>query len=843
MSGQTVCGFRDSAYLYYPLFEWIDAQWASGEIPLWNPYCNFGMPVVGDGTSSIFYPGKLIFFCRFLEFPARYGIYLAIHIPIAATGTYWFARTLKANPTGATLAAFAFAFGGSVIFQVCNAIYLVSAAWLPFALCCVWKMVKSGQYRWAIAAAVCCTLMILGGDPQMVYHVGLIALVTILGEIWRRCRRWKRTRNSISNPTSYALSASGQLCLMVLATCLLSAVQLIPTYSWSKRSERTNPAVPVNIYYAEASDSSDIRQALLGPPDGTIDHAYQFSQPPWSMLELVWPNFSGKPFPKYQRWTNLLPGADRVWTPSIYMGLLVALFGLSGIRFSGRRRKNVWLSWLFLWFAVGSFGWYGAAWLLTEFGGQPPKWIGPQAGGLYWLMQILLPKYYAFRYPAKLFLLASLALAMLAGINLRRIRIKSLLVITAFFIIISGGTGLALLNYLNSDGFENAASGLLFDQMFGPFDSAGAIWQAKVSAIHCLAVLALAIFCFVRVTGTTRPTTLQQGSRIRDLRRVHFLLVILTALEILIANRWLTAEIPSQVFTAKVNSPTIKQLSKLKSSIDDQSPARIFRSRRREMMPPHWPTHQSDDRLGEIVNWQRESLYPKYHLNSKVVVLGSFASVWPSYYEQYLSALESTPSASPLGGPPRIHGAYSSQDRQSHTLTANRLLDNTDSAKPLVWLALPPSTHPPKNPANVKATVQVTQFTSNRVTAIVSTETPRELAFGRIAEPGWKVTTRKLVTETTSEPALANQTIQRVLELDRRMETLVLPMEAGKYQIEFWYSPLNFWIGAWLSGISWLVLVGGSAYFFTGRMYHHNSEFVSNDQALPTSDQDIKTGS
>ena len=129
MTGTTVCGFRDSAYLYYPLFEWIDAQWASGEIPLWNPYCNYGMPVVGDGSTSVFYPGKLIFFCRFLSYPSRYGIYLAMHIPIAAAGTYFLARTLRASKPGATLAAVGYAFGGAVLFQVTNVIFLISAAW------------------------------------------------------------------------------------------------------------------------------------------------------------------------------------------------------------------------------------------------------------------------------------------------------------------------------------------------------------------------------------------------------------------------------------------------------------------------------------------------------------------------------------------------------------------------------------------------------------------------------------------------------------------------------------------------------------------------------------------
>ena len=835
MSGQTVCGFRDSAYLYYPLFEWIDAQWAAGEIPLWNPYCNYGMPVVGDGTSSVFYPGKLIFFCRFLEYPARYGIYLAIHIPIAAAGTYWFARTLRANPTGATLAALAFAFGGSVIFQVCNVIYLVSAAWLPFALGCVWKMVKTGNYRWAIAAGTCCALMILGGDPQMVYHVGLIAVATTLGEAWRRRSRWNRTRNKITRPYGFAFSASKRLVVMILITSSLSAIQLLPTYSWSKRSERTNPTAPVNIYHAAGADSTKLRQSLLGPPDGSIDHAYQFSQTPWSMLELIFPNFSGKPFPKHQRWTNALPGADRVWNPSIYMGLLVVFFGLTGIRLSGRRRKNVWLSWLFLFFSVASFGWYGAVWFLTELGWTPPAWLGPQTGGIYWLMQILLPKYYAFRYPAKLFLLASLALALLAGISLRRIRFKPMLVITAVFAVLFCGTLFTLINNLIPEISIIGDGWLMYDPMFGPFDTAGAIWQAKISVAHALVVVGSSIaFFHAGAVLTRRSKEPKQAASSRNIRLVHGLLVITTALDIVVANHWLIAEVPSETFTTKVSSPIIEELSKLKSSIDDQSPVRVFRSRRRKVTPPTWYIQESDDRLEEIVTWQRKSLYHKHHLNREVVLLGSFASVWPSYYEYYLSQLEVSPSEAW----PHIHGMFSQMDRSNQTLESNRFLENFDSVKPVVWLALRLPLESNVDPASAKTTVHVSQFACNRVTAIVSTNTPRELAFGRIAEPGWKATIRKLESNPNSKSAYASKAVQCDLEVDQRMETLVLPMEVGQYEVEFWYSPFSFWIGAWISGISWVILLAWSGGLCVKRRFLRSAQpgTDQNAQALPILD-------
>ena len=123
MCGQTVVGFRDSANLYFPMFEAIDTAWAQGKVPLWNPFCNFGLPLVADGTSSVFYPGKAIFAARFLDYPSRYGIYIGLHVLLAAASTYWLARTMRCQQSGATIAAIAFAFGAPVVFQATNVIY------------------------------------------------------------------------------------------------------------------------------------------------------------------------------------------------------------------------------------------------------------------------------------------------------------------------------------------------------------------------------------------------------------------------------------------------------------------------------------------------------------------------------------------------------------------------------------------------------------------------------------------------------------------------------------------------------------------------------------------------
>ena len=174
------------------------------------------------------------------------------------------------------------------------------------------------------------------------------------------------------------------------------------------------------------SDSHPIFAWVVTSAGSQKDATYQFSQPPWSIAELFFPNVMGKPFPTHQRWSDALPAAERIWTPSIYAGVLTILLALSQFRLWGKRKRHVWLSRIAIFFAVASFGWFGVVWLLNEglamFGLSELEVggikIGTQVGGLYWFMATFLPKYFMFRYPAKLFVIASLMISVLAGLGI-----------------------------------------------------------------------------------------------------------------------------------------------------------------------------------------------------------------------------------------------------------------------------------------------------------------------------------------------------------------------------------------------------------------------------------------
>ncbi len=643
--GLSVVGYRDSGYLYYPLFESIDQACSSGRAPLLNPNCNFGFPTAADGSSSVFYPGKLVFWFRWLPFPARYGCYQSIHLLIAAAGSFLLARKLGLDRTAATLSALTYAFGAPVIFQATNVIYLVSAAWLPFALREVHSMASHNQpWSATLKAAAYCALILLGGDPQMVYHVGLIALATLTVRGWLDWRTSEQANDAIrKSPFRLMLQAAGCLLLLVAVTGLLSCVQLMPSSELAQRSERTGQGQVVNVYSAiqhamrpdAESGWNQLAAPLLQQDDLTVGQ-YQFSQPPWTLIEMLLPNVGGKPFPINRRWLDHLPAADRMWYPSLYLGLLGLILAVPRIRLWGSDRQAIWISWITLFFLLGSFGWYGGVWLYREIAswlasGNPSEtnpWAAP-VGGVYWWLSLLLPRYYSFRYPAKLFVVASLGFALLAGMGLQRLikhhettrpsdtpatmspaRHYSGICWTL------GGTvwALWLVEWLVRPSISNlAATPPLFASPFGPLDVDGSVQQIQAAILHASIVIVAWL-------------AWRSIARVRRLRSQTFAIgmLFIAAADVGVANSWLLAKVPSATFTQVVEppwDPAPASMDHLAVIVTPEIPSQFIESHSRQ-------------RLSEWILWQRASLQPKFHLEKSQRVIGSFHSIWPRNYRR-----------------------------------------------------------------------------------------------------------------------------------------------------------------------------------------------------------------
>src|SRR5271156_2575486 len=96
-------GFRDAAHYYYPLNQRVQEEWSQGRWPLWEPEENAGMPLLGNPTAAVLYPGKVIFALVPYAWAAK--IYIIAHAALAFVnmlvlmrwwGTSWFAAGLSA---------------------------------------------------------------------------------------------------------------------------------------------------------------------------------------------------------------------------------------------------------------------------------------------------------------------------------------------------------------------------------------------------------------------------------------------------------------------------------------------------------------------------------------------------------------------------------------------------------------------------------------------------------------------------------------------------------------------------------------------------------------------------
>ncbi len=468
--------FRDVAHFYYPLYQRVQQEWEAGRLPLWEPEENAGMPLLGNPTAAVLYPGKLVY--AILPYPLAAKLYIVLHVVLAAGAMFALARHWEVSRTGATLAALSYAFGVPVLFQYCNVVFLVGAAWLPLGLRACDRWLRLGR-RWGlIELALVLALQTLGGDPETAYLLGVCAGGYAL---MVRVRRDPSARWPVWPWIVVGL-------VWIVGTCLLAAV-LVPgpkplhglssankTAPWLVLSrylrwpvlagwgcvalglglrwkkDRGASLVPglVGLGGAAVLAGTLIGVQLLPTLEFTSrtiraaadggHEVFAFGLEPQRLPELLWPGIYGAVRSQNGLWLKrVLPdGTYKMWVPSLYVGALTVVLaaGAWGLR-HGRPGRD-WLAAIALVSLLGACGpfaspiWVarslpaGAAVLgphdpILEGEARRDQFVPDGFGSPYWLMVELLPGFGSFRYPAKLFTFTSLALSGLAGMGWDRV--------------------------------------------------------------------------------------------------------------------------------------------------------------------------------------------------------------------------------------------------------------------------------------------------------------------------------------------------------------------------------------------------------------------------------------
>ncbi|MBX3415717.1 MAG: hypothetical protein KF708_23740 [Pirellulales bacterium] len=608
-----VFAYRDTAYLYQPLYRFVEAQWSAGRIPLWNPHENCGTPLAANPIAAAFYPGKLLFRLP-IGYETAFRAYVVLHVLLAAAMSFVLARHWRCSLPAAGLAAISYAFGGCVLFQHCNVIYLVSAAWLPAAMAAADRAISHDCRRGLFACSAALALMILSGDPQTAYHaLLLIGLYVVLQ--WRagvRAVEAEVVRQSLPKLTLRWLA-------IALGMLLLAAVQILPTAELSRRSERAAFESPRSLWELASfvvprdggsEERADWSAGLRAVPAGNSSHdagTYQFSLSPWRMAELAWPNFSGRSFPIHRRWMTALPAEGRIWVPTLYLGAIPLVLAVSAFRLRSAALPVRWMSWCVIVGLVASLGAYGPGWLAAEascmsYGEQEGAFpVGGGFGGLYWLFNVVLPGYAQFRFPAKWLVVVALGLSQLAAFGCDAVlRGESRRAKRLFALLASASLVGLLLAIVVRPWWSQWLQQAPADSLFGPLEVEGA-WRDLAGSFLQSAIVAAIAWLLLRRASI-------------NVRRVAWVLLLVTGVDVAVANRWLVLTAPGDL--QSVSSSIATKMKPVASGFEDAELDRAYRA-------PYWQPKRfaetADVQRGEqSVAWDRDTLWPRYHLDAEI---------------------------------------------------------------------------------------------------------------------------------------------------------------------------------------------------------------------------------
>lgn len=661
--------YRDAAHYYYPLYERVQREWSEGRWPLWEPEENSGMPLMGNPTAAVLYPGKAVYGLLPYAWAAR--AYIVGHVALTFVAMLALMRSWGTSWVGSGLSAISYAFCGPVLFQYCNVIYLVGAAWLPLGFLAVDRWIRNGSRMALAGLAVVLAMQTLGGDPQAAYLLGLCALGYAAASASTGGRSF---RDDVPDEPRRPAGGRKTLLIILAGMTIWTAVTLVvaayapglrpphppdqptpalPWMLWAPRAVPVAWAVALAFYFgrkkpsparrtlwrltlglgAAGSLAAAITSAQLLPviefTQQTVRAAaegpheiYPFSVEPFRVVEMFWPNAFGSYFHGNASWIDLLKLSEergKVWTPSLYLGGLIVLLALPALAFRRGRATRVWLSWIVAITLLGSFGQFTSPIWATRFAAktlhlgtpavgpldplrEPPLrkdgYLRDGDGGLYWAMTTFLPAFRQFRFPSKLMTFSVLGLAALAGLgwdDLIRGRSRPVRRLAVGLFGLSAIAFLACL--VGLDALFKALDTSTLSSAFGPFNPTAAR-RETLAGLAQAAAMAAAVFG-VASLAARRPAAAGAAA-----------LVLLTA-DLAWANRSMIATAPQSMF--EVEPEVLKVIRAAEAEKPADGPYRIHRSP--IWNPISWGTRSSADRVRDFMEWERDTIQPKYGIN------------------------------------------------------------------------------------------------------------------------------------------------------------------------------------------------------------------------------------
>jgi hypothetical protein len=212
---------RDFGLFTYPVAWHTHESFWRGEVPLWNPLNNTGVPFLAQWNTTVCYPPSLIYMLFPLPWSLNY--FCLAHLVLAGVGMYLLAYRWTQNRLAASLAGLAFALSGLMLNCLMWTSNLAALSWQPLVILWVEQAWQRGGGR-IVLAALAGAMQMLSGAPEIILLTWLLLGAFWLVEAGRKAIPWQPTLR--------------RLLVVVLFVTGLAAIQLLPFLDLLAHSER-----------------------------------------------------------------------------------------------------------------------------------------------------------------------------------------------------------------------------------------------------------------------------------------------------------------------------------------------------------------------------------------------------------------------------------------------------------------------------------------------------------------------------------------------------------------------------------------------------------------------------
>jgi hypothetical protein len=257
----------DAEAHFRPQMAFLAHSLQAGESPFWNPFVFAGWAQIADPQSLIFAPAFLVL-ALFVPEPGAVALDATVfaQLGIGALALLLWFRDKGLHAAGGTVAALAFAFGGSAAWRIQHTGQVLSFGLIPVVLLLLERMIERRSIGWGFAAGLAAGFLALGRDQ--IALLGLYFLVAYgVVEILAPADRLSRIGGSLLPALAGVVGGLLVVTVPVTMTLLLSEQSNRPAIDFIGAGKGSlPPAALISAVIADLFGQGAQNVYFWGPP-------------------------------------------------------------------------------------------------------------------------------------------------------------------------------------------------------------------------------------------------------------------------------------------------------------------------------------------------------------------------------------------------------------------------------------------------------------------------------------------------------------------------------------------------------------------------------------------------